>query len=458
MKRSSTAADVNEVVCAVCNGQEEGKRKSARSKSIASASALLVEGGQVEEAPLHVCQVHENDIAKVVIVCEPDLPKMMGALHPLGSLYERPVNLDVSKKQHTEFRNLLRSHGCRVLTVREILKFGTERSVSARLELEDMAAKSLSYEVSPECEDRLSKKDMFYIGEEYKKQVLEEMSSDQLVDILLTNPTVHITPSYRDTGFRATYQFSPLSNLVFTRDQQITTCKGIVMGKLRSPQRANEVQLTKFCFKKLGLKIVGGIEEPGYLEGGDFFAAGWDLCFVGVGLRSNLEACRQCMEKDWFGAKRVAVVKDDFDRSQDRMHLDCVFSILGDDCALMLEDMMGENSPTRRLVDEYVRVPEGQGSPGFGDYQLERENVEFSEYLSDNGYHVLPISGKDQLAYGCNCLNMGDSNIIAVHKDTARKISRFEHFHGNVEYLPYDQITSMYGAVHCSSQVVHREQ
>ena len=53
-------------------------------------------------------------------------------------------------------------------------------------------------------------------------------------------------------GLNATYSFEPLSNLVYTRDQQITTCKGIVMGRLRSPQRNLEVSLMKFCLQKLG--------------------------------------------------------------------------------------------------------------------------------------------------------------------------------------------------------------
>ena len=42
---------------------------------------------------------------------------------------------------------------------------------------------------------------------------------------------------------------------------------------------------------------------------------------------------------------------------QDRMHLDCVFSILGDKCCIMLEEMLGAESKTRRLVDEYSRHP-----------------------------------------------------------------------------------------------------
>ena len=39
--------------------------------------------------------------------------------------------------------------------------------------------------------------------------------------------------------------------------------------------------------------MVGDIAEPGYLEGGDFFPAGRDLALLGIGLRSNFEACKQ---------------------------------------------------------------------------------------------------------------------------------------------------------------------
>jgi arginine deiminase len=39
---------------------------------------------------------------------------------------------------------------------------------------------------------------------------------------------------------------------VYTRDQQVTTCKGIVMGRLRSAQRQKEVELMSYCFRKLG--------------------------------------------------------------------------------------------------------------------------------------------------------------------------------------------------------------
>lgn len=41
------------------------------------------------------------------------------------------------------------------------------------------------------------------------------------------------------------------------------------------------------------------------------------------------------------------------------MHLDCVFSIVSDSVCIMLEEMMGESSPTRRLVDEYTKASGG---------------------------------------------------------------------------------------------------
>ena len=65
--------------------------------------------------------------------------------------------------------------------------------------------------------------------------------------------------------------------------------------------------------------MVGEIEAPGYLEGGDFFPAGRDLALVGIGLRSNFEACHQLMERDLLGTRRLAVVKDQFEQHQVRL-------------------------------------------------------------------------------------------------------------------------------------------
>ena len=164
--------------------------------------------------------------------------------------------------------------------------------------------------------------------------------------------------------------------------------------------------------------------------------------------------------------------------SQDRMHLDCVFGLLSETCCVCYEDMLGETSPKRRLVDEFTIFPRT------GTYERTREGVEFGAYLTDNKIHIITIPHEAQvreaspshllthslthspprsyipahvqLEYACNVLNLGQSRIISVHPGMARKIVSSPHFSGDVQVIDFSPITSMYGAVHCASQVVKR--
>jgi N-dimethylarginine dimethylaminohydrolase len=76
--------------------------------------------------------------------------------------------------------------------------------------------------------------------------------------------------------------------------------------------------------------------------------------------------------------------------------------------------------------------------------------------MQDEGYAIMPVSSANQLMYGCNCLNLGAGRIISVHEETARQIVNFDGFVGHVQYIDWSPITSMYGAVHCGSQVIVR--
>jgi arginine deiminase len=86
------------------------------------------------------------------------------------------------------------------------------------------------------------------------------------------------------------------------------------------------------------------------------------------------------MDKDLLGTSRFAVVRDELDQNQDRMHLDCVFSILSDNCCLMLETIMGANSPLRRLVDLWELKPDQKGRTR---YELSPANtgIEFADFI-----------------------------------------------------------------------------
>ncbi|EFA74788.1 putative arginine deiminase [Heterostelium album PN500] len=338
----------------------------------------LAKSAEIPVSDYSFNQIHENDEANIVILNEPSLAQWMGSIHPNGSLYEEPLDLSKAQEEHRKFRKLLEDEGCTVKTVREILTSETG-DIAKRVRLEEFAFKCIKYELDTnQKKEELGAKDQLLLSDDYKRKCIDSMSVEQLVEVILTRPTIKLRKSERDTELLATeYSFHPLVNLVFQRDQQITTAKGIVMASLSSPIRAPEVELMRLCFDILGLPVVGEIPAPGKLEGGDFYPSGSDLCFIGVGLRSNFAAVDYLMRNDLFGTNRVAVVKDYFDLHQQRMHLDTVCNIINERTMLILEDICGEESPIRRLVDEYRR------DPATGRYELVRHDIEFSKIGSE---------------------------------------------------------------------------
>lgn len=439
-------------------------------------------------------QSHENDRAATVIVCAPSAQsKMMGSLHPAGALYEKPVNVIRALQSHRSFVQLMEKAGITVFDVRDILLDRVAMSVGERMALENLAFSCLTYLFSRDStqtgnrsqESKLNgsgghdgvesekstddsdgdaaytEAEAYYISDGYKRTVIEHMDHQQLVDIIFTHPTVTVSPSTRDTGFMASYTFHPLTNIVFVRDQQITTRRGIVMARLRSPQRAREVDIMEFCLRKIGLNVVARVPEPGHLEGGDFFPIGENLALLGTGTRTDWKAAEYLLRNDLFGTATVGIVKDDFDRSQERMHLDTVFNVVSSKCCLMLSDMMGDESATKRMVDEYIYIGEDDVRESkqdcVGRYWLRRKNVEFSGFMREKGFEIITVSGEEQLRYGCNALNLGGGHIMSIEQNVARRIASHEHFDGDVHLVDFSGVTCMYGGVHCASQVVRRE-
>eukprot|EP00002_Diphylleia_rotans_P015689 TRINITY_DN303_c0_g1_i5.p1 TRINITY_DN303_c0_g1~~TRINITY_DN303_c0_g1_i5.p1 ORF type:complete len:837 (-),score=166.55 TRINITY_DN303_c0_g1_i5:343-2853(-) len=401
-------------------------------------------------------QCDENDVAQLVVLHEPSVSNWMGSIHPDGSLYERPLDLNHAREEHQRFRSELEKHGVTVLTFRQILLMNCDWNVTERVALEDLATKCINYKLHcSEGDPQLSEVDKKLIGDEYKRRCVEKMSDEQLVDCILTNPTIELEKADKDTSLLAmNYTFQPLVNLVFTRDQVITTRKGIVLANLSSMRREREVAIAEFCYRKIGLPIIGQIPAPGKLEGGDFFSAGRDLCLLGVGLRSNMFAANHLMDNDLLGTTRFAVVKDYFDSNQQRMHLDTICNIVAPKVMLILEDVLGKESPIRRLVDEYTRCVDDGGK--FIGYRLTRNDVEYGQYLTDNGYQLIHLSNQNQFDYGCNGLNIGNGHLFMVDKASAKKVARSPHFNGSITVLEFTNMTAMYGSLHCCSQVVSR--
>lgn len=400
-------------------------------------------------------QVSELDPAWLVFTHKPMLEIWAGSIHPLGSLYECTVTNEEATTAHENFVAALKATGVsHVFSVPEILS-----EYASKEELVDLAAQSLTYKFEGNP-DFLTPRELESFSERYKREsALCGKSASELTSVILTRPTVVLTKDAPDSVLAVeSIRMYPLSNLVFSRDQQIVTARGLVLGNLCTPQRAPESVLMRKCFEIMGVPIagaIGGIQNPGFedatLEGGDFLPMSEDLAFLGVGVRTSYSAARQLMEQDLLGARRLAVVLDTKDRSQDRMHLDTIFNIVDEHNVVLWEYAM-TRPDKERVVDLYVLDSES------GKYKLEREKVPFAQFLRDEGFNIIVATDKEQVEYLINFLSLGRRadgkvDIISVHKDLAKKLEDAGVKDVDVKFVEYRGITKMLGAAHCSTQV-----
>jgi N-dimethylarginine dimethylaminohydrolase len=254
--------------------------------------------------------------------------------------------------------------------------------------------------------------------------------------------------------------FCPLGNLVFCRDQQITTKKGVVIGKTRTSQRRYEHIIMKQVFKNLKVNIIGEVER-GYLEGGDFFVAREDLSMLGFGLRTNIEGAEYLMENDLLGTRYMALCYDENDLDQQRMHLDTYFNILNDTNAVVIDfDEVGRevNRKVNRRVyyfDNDANSKEIESDRAIiknkiGEYKLVKIYDDFYKFLEDVGFNYIKITSEEQKQYMINFLNIGNNTVISVNKDLEEKVRGLGI---TVKYFNCQPILNMYGGMHCMTQV-----
>ena len=304
-------------------------------------------------------QTCEYRKARLILTHDPGEELFLGALHPAAALFREHIDIPELIAEHATYRRVLEEAGARVLTVRQILLDGTgaDGKPADRTKLENLrrfAAGFLTFDtqnLSPETAGQ---------QKEYRQSILAKTSPRDLVRIILRQPIIRLSETQINTGLKAEYSENPVMNLFYTRDQLITTAKGVVIGRMNSPQREKGCDILQFCLEKIGMKPLHRIDGEGaHLEGGDFYPFG-DTAFIGCGMRTTQPAIDQLMEHDLLGCNRLVVVKDRL-FSQAEMHLDTYFNIIDRNLVTLTARRMttDPDSPDLLLADIYLRGANG---------------------------------------------------------------------------------------------------
>ena len=413
-------------------------------------------------------QPSESTAANTIIVHISKLESFICSLNPAASLYEDVTDEDEIRKCFIQLKEYLKTQNIKLITIEEALLL--EKCHDDLLEL---AKESLNYERETKVDEiniedvkKKRRKSSFeeyclYSSEEYKEKILKKFSKKHLINIILTRPSIKLKHIETDTFIESTsINFTPLGNLIFCRDQQITTKKGVVMGRTRTNQRKYEHIIMKQVFKNLNVEIIGEVKD-GYLEGGDYFVARENLSMLGIGLRTNINAGNYLMENDLLGTRFMALIYDENDKDQQRMHLDTYFNILNDDNAVVI-DFEEVGKYEHKKIDRKVYYYDNDKSAKeiisdndeiknkVGEYKLIKIYENFYKFLDDMKFKYIKINHDEQKQYMINFLNIGNNIVISVNKDFENKVKDLGI---TVKYFDCQPILNMYGGMHCMTQV-----
>lgn len=398
--------------------------------------------------------------ARKILVYTPGEELFYGVVHPAAALFERSFSTKEAAAEHRNWIEQLQSEGIRVYNVRDVLLDGTFSPASGALlpgsaldRLRALARRSIDVV----CEGFPDQPGERQAQAEYLDATLRDLAPEDLWRIVVLRPRVHLTSTGNlNTGYVADYQVRPVMNLYFTRDQMITTARGVVLGRMNSVQRQVETDIMRATLDALGIAAIYRVQEPGRLEGGDFLPAG-DRVFLGQGLRTNAHAVKQLLANDVFGTEEVVVVKDRW-QNQEQMHLDTYFNVIGPKHVLMVETRLtvGVDGRSRECSPEMTLLADVYRKSG-GTYRLVRQDVDFEAYLRDDlKLSIIPVSANDQARYGVNVLTIGPKRIMGVEGVSEGYKRRLGEAGIECDWIDFSALSGGYGACHCTTQVLLR--
>jgi arginine deiminase len=340
-------------------------------------------GAQAEWHKLHHVMVHE-----------PGPEVFFALLAPASHLYERFFRLGKAALEHRALCHLLQEdYGVKVHHLEREISKKADRDRVFFERLAELAGKR----ISSHCDGDICSLPKKLQRDMINPVPLTDRDPDHLINIIKFNPGITLY----NHGVRTILEHA-LFNLYFMRDQQAATDRGIVLGRMRSPERRGETALSRLGLIATGAPPVHEVEQ-GIFEGGDFIPAG-QFALVGCGPRTNRSGIISLMKGLSFD--EIAVVRAPVHplvKGHDpmiSMHLDTYFNIPAEGVAVGCLPLLKS-----AMVETYHHCG-GSYEPAGGAGNL-------LDFITAKGFDLIEISTLEQLCYASNFLCTGSSGCIA---------------------------------------------
>lgn len=147
------------------------------------------------------------------------------------------------------------------------------------------------------------------------------------------------------TGLDSLYTHDPVASV---------TNEGAILGRMGKSARLSEPNAMANLFAQLDIPILGSIETPGMMEGGDVVWLDSKTVAIGVTYRTNSDGIRQFRELVApAGVDVVEVPMVHWDGPAAVLHLMSIISMLDDDLAIVYEKLL-PIAFRKRLLDKQI--------------------------------------------------------------------------------------------------------
>jgi N-dimethylarginine dimethylaminohydrolase len=176
---------------------------------------------------------------------------------------------------------------------------------------------------------------------------------------------------------------------IYCRDASIVTDFGVIICNMGKEGRINEPKAQKEAYKIDGIDVLGVIEPPGTLEGGDVAWLDEKTLAVGHTYRTNNEGIKQLKEMlEPRGVKVIVADLPHYKGKEDVFHLMSILSPVDKDLAVVYSPLMP---------------------------------IRFREELLNRGFQLIEVPEEEFESMGCNVLAISPRNCVMVDGNPVTK-------------------------------------
>ncbi|HVM88687.1 MAG TPA: arginine deiminase family protein [Puia sp.] len=234
-----------------------------------------------------------------------------------------------------------------------------------------------------------------------------------------------VLQQYAETVFH----LPPFNNVtmdsIYCRDAAIATNKGMIICNMGKPARNNEPKAEQTAFEKNNIPVLGIIQSPGTVEGGDVAWLDENTLAVGHTYRTNNEGIDQLQALlNTIGVHVVVAELPHYKGPSDVFHLMSIFSPVDKDLAVVYSPLMP---------------------------------IAFRDLLLKRNYKLVEVPDEEFDTMGCNVLALAPRVCLMVNGNPKTK-SLLEAAGGKViEYKGEDISVKGGGGPTCLTRPVWRE-